>query len=302
MDDNSELFKEVEAAADEIVLAVNKLLASWEDKESPAPTLFHFTDCDGLVGILTKKTVWASLATSLIDASETKYAISRLRSNLEAGSIPLKHLNRELLLKHSAERHSRRDYRAYVCSFCGAAEAVHWLHYGRSGTGVAVGFDSIGLYAVNQFALSSVIYDLKEQDTLLSAVIRLVDERAGQFASYVDTVGEFFAEVAVSYLRLAAPRMKDPSFRSENEWRLFSTEAWVPDGRADDPTRKTHFRVTNGRIVPYKEIKFEELPLRVIELGASSPMKESEQSLAVLMENTLGRTFPVVRSAVPVRP
>ena len=79
-------------------------------------------------------------------------------------------------------------------------------------------------------------------------------------------------------------------------------EAWVPDDKADDPTRKTHFRVTNGRIVPYEEIKFEKLPLRVIELGASSPMKESEQALAVLMENTLGKTFPVVRSAVPVRP
>jgi hypothetical protein len=47
---------------------------------------------------------------------------------------------------------------------------------------------------------------------------------------------------------------------------------------------------------------FEQLPLRVIELGASSPMKESEQALAMLMENTLGKTFPVVRSAVPVRP
>jgi hypothetical protein len=54
--------------------------------------------------------------------------------------------------------------------------------------------------------------------------------------------------------------------------------------------------------VPYKEIKFETLPLRVIELGASAPMNESEQALGVLMEETLGRTFPVVRSAVPVRP
>jgi hypothetical protein len=54
--------------------------------------------------------------------------------------------------------------------------------------------------------------------------------------------------------------------------------------------------------VPYKEIKFEKLPVRVIELGASVPMKESEQALAVLMEETLGEAFPVSRSVVPVRP
>jgi hypothetical protein len=31
-------------------------------------------------------------------------------------------------------------------------------------------------------------------------------------------------------------------------------------------------------------------------------MKETEQALAVLMEDTLKETFPVLRSAVPVRP
>jgi hypothetical protein len=112
--DESKLFKEIEAAASELQSAVDGLLGSWPDRESPAPTLFHFTDCDGLVGILTSKALRASLATSLNDASETIYALSRLRTNLEAGSIPLKHLTADLLLKHSEERYLRSDFRVYV--------------------------------------------------------------------------------------------------------------------------------------------------------------------------------------------
>jgi hypothetical protein len=89
VDNNSKLFDEASKAAEELGMALDELLGSWKDKESPPPTLFHFTDCDGLVGILTTKTLRASLATSLNDASETKYAISRLRSRLEARSIRL---------------------------------------------------------------------------------------------------------------------------------------------------------------------------------------------------------------------
>ena len=41
------------------------------------------------------------------------------------------------------------DTRAYVASMAphcgGTEEAPHWLHYGRSGTGVAIGFETAAL-------------------------------------------------------------------------------------------------------------------------------------------------------------
>jgi hypothetical protein len=93
--------------------------------------------------------------------------------------------------------------------------------------------------------------------------------------------------------------MKDGIFRSENEWRLLSRE--VP-GPPVDPDKRTRFMTANGRIVPYREIRFEELPLRQIVLGASAPIDVDEQGLAMLMEDTLGRRLNVKRSPVPVRP
>lgn len=302
--------EEVRAAGKELSASVEKLLESCGDEKLAPKTVFHFTDWEGLVGIFTQKTLRASLATALNDASETKYALSRLCFHLEVGTIRLKHFPADLL-RAFLERRTRiegltDDSRAYVVSFCGGAnEAIHWLHYGRSGTGVAIGFEAAA-FKIEQFSLCPVIYDPKRQDELLLVLVEMVDKFAGDFARRLDGSNRDLFDGIVShlttmYLRLLAPRMKDPAFKSEDEWRLISNEMWVK-GEVEKPTRKTHFRLTAGRVVPYKEVEFETLPVTEVVLGASTPMLDDEQALAVLMENTLGKTFPVRRSSVSVRP
>ena len=145
------LGEEITAAGKELTANAESFLESCGDASLPAPkTLFHFTDCEGLIGIFKEKTLRASLATALNDASETKYAFSRLCSHLEAHSIRPNHFPAEVL-RAFLERRMRiegltDDTRAYVASFCGGTEeAIHWLHYGRSGTGVAIGFETAAL-------------------------------------------------------------------------------------------------------------------------------------------------------------
>ena len=48
-------------------------LASQEYSENLPEHLFHFTDCQGLIGILRSRSLRASLATSLNDRSEIEY-------------------------------------------------------------------------------------------------------------------------------------------------------------------------------------------------------------------------------------
>src|SRR5712692_6153718 len=123
---------------------VEKFLESCSDTARAPETLFHFTDCEGLNGILTTKVLRASLATALNDASETKYAISRLCAHLKEKTIEPRNFPADLLCQFLERRiwidGLIDDSRAYVASFCGANEAIHWLHYGRAGTGVAIGF------------------------------------------------------------------------------------------------------------------------------------------------------------------
>jgi hypothetical protein len=304
------------AGGQELSAKVDELLESCGSATPVPETLFHFTDCTGLSGILTTKVLWASLATSLNDASETKYAIARLCARLKETTIRPKHIPGELLWNFLQRRVQIEglisDSRAYVVSFCGGVdEAIHWLHYGRSGTGAAIGFEAAGLKA-EQFSLCPVIYDPARQDELLISLVTLVDEFAGAFADKIASVrfpnandrraslDAAACHLLTMYLRLMSPRLKDPAFKAEHEWRLITNEAWTP--REGIPTRETHFRSTGGRVVPFKEIKFETLPVTEIVLGSSSPMQDDEQAIAVLMENTLGKTFPVRRSTVAVRP
>ena len=82
-------------------------------REKPPETLFHYTNCDGLVGILGTKTIWASLATSLGDASETTYALERYKSRMlsHKGRLPAEKLAAFLENERVSEAQLTSDYR-----------------------------------------------------------------------------------------------------------------------------------------------------------------------------------------------
>ena len=66
------------------------LTAAPTDRPQP---LYHFTDCAGLVSILTSGTLRASLAVSVNDPSEVQYGITRARQLIGSSAITLKTLS-----------------------------------------------------------------------------------------------------------------------------------------------------------------------------------------------------------------
>jgi hypothetical protein len=84
---NREIEREIASALDQLTNEVQESLDAIPRRGPLPPTLYHFTDCEGLIGILSQKVIRASLATSLSDASETRYAISRVRSHMHSGSV-----------------------------------------------------------------------------------------------------------------------------------------------------------------------------------------------------------------------
>ena len=63
--------------ADAVIDACSASIAKRDgaNAASAPSTLFHFSDLDGLTGILSAKVLWASLATELNDASEIRYGL-----------------------------------------------------------------------------------------------------------------------------------------------------------------------------------------------------------------------------------
>src|SRR5512145_591718 len=114
-------------AATSLIERVGKQAASSTD---PRPErLYHFTDCAGLIGIFEKRTVWASLATSLNDPSEVRYGLDLACDLFRKGSITATNFSLDGMDKLVAARAD--ESRAYIVSFCGNLNlAGQWLHYG----------------------------------------------------------------------------------------------------------------------------------------------------------------------------
>jgi hypothetical protein len=201
-------------------------------------------------------------------------------------------------------------WRVYVVSFCDRSDtALHWLHYGHSGSGVAIGFNSVAIQKP-PYELCPVLYNRARQDDWIGRIVKTVDDALDAALSLTQTsddrelLRDVALDVLATHLWMVTPRMKNLVFEAENEWRLVT---YVPKGNGvpmrDDPAGLNDYRAASGRIVPYKKVAFDVLPVTEIVVGASAPIQQDRDALRVLMEETLidCDQVKVSESAVPVR-
>jgi hypothetical protein len=240
------------------------------------------------------------------------YGVDRCRALLSSQTLTAKVLPLQrvetFLDRSKSPAEWGMEWRAYIVSFCAVADtALQWLHYGHNGSGVAIGFDA-ELIEVKPFDLFPVLYDMGQQDALLRDILVTIDDLLVKLVPTVppqdrDLLVLMASDLAANHVWMVAPRMKHPAFKGEQEWRLVTYE---PRGKGVPPgfgvNMPVDFRTVAGRVVPYKKFKFEKLPALEIVLGASSPIQDNDQALAVLMEESIATHLPVSRSSVTVRP
>ncbi len=143
------------------------------------PVLYHFTDCQGIIGILKNHCLWASLAVGMTDYSEVRYCVARAQRMLrdgEPGDVDPAFLARvdHFLDPANTILGIQFEFDPYVISFCARADlSVHWLHYGRAGRGCTIAFDVKGLIQ-KPFDLVPVLYKEEDQDGLIASVVQSV--------------------------------------------------------------------------------------------------------------------------------
>lgn len=290
-------------AASAVIDAAALLAAS---PDSPPEQLYHFTDCQGLIGIFEHRTLWASLATSMNDPSEIMFGLRLAHDLFASGTVAARNLDLSSVDLLAMQRAS--ESRAYVVSFCQQVKlAGQWLHYGRSGSGVAVGFRTAGLVKA-PYALFRVLYEEHEQVALLRAAVAAVDDAVDAAMpdltdpKDVSLLTSVARDVLADLLWKVSPRLKDPAFKAEEEWRLIAYEPKeAAPSTVGEPLGVTCFRGAAGRVVPYKKVEFSPLPAFEVVLGASCPMRPEELGIRVLMDEKLGRRLTVSMSVVPVR-
>jgi hypothetical protein len=180
-------------------------------------------------------------------------------------------------------------------SFCGNLNvAGQWLHYGRSGSGVAVGFYA-GLLTTAPYSLFRIVYRKEDQVEAIRSIIRTIDESLGELLPLIDDERQqgrlkaVAADLAADHLWMASPKLKHPSFEAEEEWRLIAYELRGPGAPHGKGPGTTHFRASAGRVIPYKELAFPTLPAFEVVLGSSCPMGRDDLGVLVLMEDVWER-------------
>ncbi len=288
------------------------------DPSEPPALLYHFTSVEGLGGILNSNRLWANLASTQSDASEVIHGVQQAmavaRCGLGGGSgtaLSETFYSRVLsFLEDPALRPSgvpRFNLVTFVLSLCVPAaidESGPWLDYGRSGAGLAIGFEPRGwIQGVPPLRVDYTVENQqKRMQRLLEAICTLLGQSPEGKQEPIHAA-EVAAHLASIWVPVFASRMKHPSFSKEVEWRVLRPVLYV-DGEAREnsspvPLPTFPAAEVNGLPVPRVEFIFQDTSLREVVLGHSCQLAEDELRLRL---GRLGyKQTEVRRSTVPVR-
>ncbi len=193
----------------------------------PPLELFHYTDLDGIAGILETRYLWLSKVSTLNDTSEINHAVHLFKVLAHEATTSLPQ-DEARLLREAAEQleHVRRT-NICVGSFCEEEDQLgQWRSYGNDGRGIAIGFASAELVRIareHQVRLVRCVYRPEQHVQITKDLAGLLLE------AYRDARGgggeqawrELIARFVSTFL-LIAPVIKDSHFGLEREWRLVS--------------------------------------------------------------------------------
>ena len=274
--------------------------------ESEAPAeLFHYTDLDGIAGILASRSLWLSKVSTLNDTSEVNLAVHHFRALAEDATKRAPNAEGKLLAFAAEQLEHVRRTNICVGSFCEEPDSLsQWRFYGNDGRGIAIGFDSRELARMAQehdVRLVRCVYDPEEH-------LEITRDLAGLLLdAYRSTRPDNDREVRelvtrfVSTFLLIAPVIKDHHFGLEREWRLVS----MP--RAPDDRRITALLTGNVASVKFvmpltREGESESRIISSLVVGPTLDPENIADAVDVLARHS-GFRIPDVRfSRIPYRP
>lgn len=216
--------------------------------ESPPKIIYHYTDINGLLGLIASGRIWATHASRLNDSSEYHHG-TRVVADCVGKAIPasLTFLVDKILSEF-------RKVETYIASYSTEHDLLsQWRSYSGEKVGYCLGLVTDGIATLDNSTplLEASIYKDGLAQQVISRMLKSVDEYLQQNQFGEVEVG-FLLGVVGSTLANLACTIKHPKFEEEKEYRQF----YQPD--ATSLLLENRFR--NGRfgLTPYVEIPFKE--------------------------------------------
>jgi DUF2971 family protein len=273
------------------------------------PVVYHYTDLNGLNGIVGSQDLWLTNSRFSNDSEEIEHGRIVVR-NATARRLEAKQQNgeeRTFLEQVGQQLEQTVDSGAYVCCFCFKDDLLsQWRSYGANGTGVSLALATgafqyiagpdMPLEDFGLVYLWRVFYNVQKQEQIVDDCLRYAWEY-GQ-GSLDDKAG-----LATAAIRFFVPTFKNGAFAEEQEARL----VFVPAPACQVPLR---FRVARGMLVPYYSLReivskagqaHWRLPLQSLRIGPSVNKNMNEQSARLVLNQSGFETAPVGVSTTPYR-
>jgi len=281
--------------------------------------LYHYTDANGLLGIIKDQQFFATHSSFLNDKSEFEYGRNMLIQVLnDRAKKDIE--NQEVIynLISSIKNNIENDY--YVACFSGHRDDINqWFKYGKSGLGFCLDFkldtlcDFFGVYA----DFLPVIYSKKNQVKILE---QLIDELFLCELSNLSSENEhkdLFYQAFSEAFGIFSMFFKSDKFKSEKEYRAIMS-------RNDkyNIERELKFRINNKeQIVPYLEandkivlsnpmkklfidesllFKMGNIKIESILIGPKQDEEKSKISLLAIQNSILKYSINIFKSTVPL--
>lgn len=228
-------------------------------------TLYHYTSGTGLIGVLTSRCIWATSIRFLNDSREYDLAVDLTRKSIQARLQKVRNRYDEALYRVLEQNlDTGITAEVYVSSFSEHSDQLsQWRAYCPPTGGYAIGFSGKSLARTlssheGRF-LAKCIYEQSAQQEVIEDLIGAIEataEKSRRSGLAPDRVYRESYKLLGRLLPMAAPILKDSSFREEEEWRLLCLGSSFAD-------TSPQFRMGHSTLVPYFEHSI------AVETGAS---------------------------------
>src|SRR5579884_1744943 len=164
----------------ELPTAIEQCWSAWRDlHRTPPDRLYHYTDADGLVGIVNSQTFWATHWHYVNDVLEGRYASGVILDTFDSriGQSPPEVAKRLISLRDTYRANAGIQAalaQVHIVCFCQDPNLLsQWRAYGADGDGFALGFSPDALLRAVDSELATamklfkVIYDAADQRALV---------------------------------------------------------------------------------------------------------------------------------------
>ncbi|WP_026896800.1 DUF2971 domain-containing protein [Daejeonella oryzae] len=265
-------------------------------------TIYHYTDLNGLLGILLNKSLFATHFSFLNDCRELLYSKEVVNTFMKNSKEEYSSaFAKSLIHLTSLEFNSVNLDDTFITCFSRDKDLLsQWRGYSRNNQGVAIGFNMDLRNSLSpQVDMSYFIeYNKLKQLKILKELIQISFETLSELKDeYKILQTEFrslFSSTVSNMLREHLVLFKDASFSEEKEYRITTRSK----------LKAIKYRANNKYIIPYTEFTFTKrnlLPIEEIVIGPTTNATLIEDGVRRLLESNGYINTKVIQSKIPFR-